>query len=193
MSRVLICPALTISFSCQLLANRLFTPAPNRFLLSLLRKLSSDLQTLYLENVVSRADPPLAPPTPLYPSVSDSASPSVALSHSPPTTSLTVPDYSTPTPVPSVRHSSADRNEETFQDPSSFVDSAPGQHGAAEITGRDEEIDTLLASLAQRGRGIFYCPYGLDCTKGGVGPDGAAVCFWRNSSFRQVSPTVSCK
>jgi hypothetical protein len=47
-------------------------------------------------------------------------------------------------------------------------------------------VDELLTSLASRGKGSYICPYGYECKKGGLDPDGGLITFERNSSFRLV-------
>jgi hypothetical protein len=42
----------------------------------------------------------------------------------------------------------------------------------------------ILESLSSRGKGIYFCPYGVACTKGGVQSNGERTLFERNSAFR---------
>lgn len=54
-----------------------------------------------------------------------------------------------------------------------------------------DEID--LAQLRNRGKGIYRCSYGKNCTKGGVDRNGNIVIFERNCMFRSVmSLSVIC-
>lgn len=48
----------------------------------------------------------------------------------------------------------------------------------------ETKIATLIASLSERGKGQYQCPYAYDCTKGGVDKDGRIVIFERNSTFK---------
>lgn len=41
-----------------------------------------------------------------------------------------------------------------------------------------------LEQLKSRGKGTYSCPYGGDCKRGGVQPNGELVVFTRNSAFR---------
>ena len=49
---------------------------------------------------------------------------------------------------------------------------------------KDEITRNLYYSLGIRGKGTYSCPYGQDCTKGGVGHSGVLVVFQRNSSIK---------
>lgn len=48
-----------------------------------------------------------------------------------------------------------------------------------------DQIRTILGTRLERGKGNHTCPYGVQCTKGGV-VDGKTVVFERNSTFRLV-------
>ncbi|KAG6304111.1 hypothetical protein E4U09_000020 [Claviceps aff. purpurea] len=50
----------------------------------------------------------------------------------------------------------------------------------------DEQFQSIdMNALRQRGKGVYYCPKGVKCDKGGVDKDGNLVVFDRNSSFAQ--------
>lgn len=50
----------------------------------------------------------------------------------------------------------------------------------------DEQFQAIdMDALRQRGKGVYFCPKGLKCDKGGVDKDGNLVVFDRNSSFAQ--------
>lgn len=48
------------------------------------------------------------------------------------------------------------------------------------------EAGDMPRELARRGKGHYNCPHMLECTKGGVSPDGTLIIFERNSAFRFV-------
>lgn len=48
----------------------------------------------------------------------------------------------------------------------------------------DIDMDVDMNSLKSRGKGIYKCKYGLECTKGGVDRNGRIVIFERNCMFR---------
>lgn len=51
----------------------------------------------------------------------------------------------------------------------------------------DEQFQSIdMNALRQRGKGVYYCPKGVKCDKGGVDKDGNLVVFDRNSSFACV-------
>lgn len=72
----------------------------------------------------------------------------------------------------------------------SNLDPAEDDHSAGDSPGsanlKQYAVDDLLTTLATRGKGSYVCPYGYDCKKGGVKPDGGLVTFERNSSFRSA-------
>ncbi|KAG6036657.1 hypothetical protein E4U41_005565 [Claviceps citrina] len=59
----------------------------------------------------------------------------------------------------------------------------------SESSSDDDEDDQFqsidMDALRQRGKGVYLCPKGLKCDKGGVDKDGNLVVFDRNSSFAQ--------
>ena len=66
-------------------------------------------------------------------------------------------------------------------------------HNGGDITGSDESSDDDeqfqsidMEALRQRGKGVYLCPKGHRCDKGGVDKDGNLVIFDRNSSFAYV-------
>lgn len=53
----------------------------------------------------------------------------------------------------------------------------------------DEQFQSIdMDALRQRGKGVYFCPKGVKCDKGGVDKDGNLVVFDRNSSFACVIP-----
>ena len=48
----------------------------------------------------------------------------------------------------------------------------------------ESTLERTLKSLAPRGKGQYTCPYGHNCTKGGVSDDGSIVVFERNSAYK---------
>ncbi|KAI8625003.1 hypothetical protein F5Y19DRAFT_451951 [Xylariaceae sp. FL1651] len=48
----------------------------------------------------------------------------------------------------------------------------------------NEADEAPQESLSRRGKGSYTCPYGVQCTKGGVADDGTLVILERNSAFR---------
>jgi hypothetical protein len=56
----------------------------------------------------------------------------------------------------------------------------------------DDVAADLLEQMKYRGKGTYYCPYGQDCVKGGVAPDGTPITFMRNSSFKYVACYPFC-
>lgn len=64
---------------------------------------------------------------------------------------------------------------------------SPKEHGSGS-DGSDDSDDELfqsidMAALGNRGKGVYSCPKGIKCTKGGVDKQGCVVAFERNSSF----------
>ena len=49
------------------------------------------------------------------------------------------------------------------------------------------QVQDLLKSLSTRGKGEYYCPYGIHCRGGGVDVNGNLVTYERNSNFRYAS------
>lgn len=60
--------------------------------------------------------------------------------------------------------------------------------GSDDSSDDDEQFTSIdMEALRQRGKGIYLCPKGLKCDKGGVDKDGNLVVFDRNSSFAYVT------
>lgn len=71
-----------------------------------------------------------------------------------------------------------------------------GHISVEEMPGHQEQTRTSLPldpsstrielepSLEARGKGQYTCPYGLDCDKGGIEPDGSLKIFEWNSALR---------
>ncbi|KAG5982957.1 hypothetical protein E4U55_001057 [Claviceps digitariae] len=56
----------------------------------------------------------------------------------------------------------------------------------------DEQFQSIdMAALRQRGKGVYFCPKGVKCDKGGVDKDGNLVVFDRNSSFAIATNTAN--
>lgn len=64
---------------------------------------------------------------------------------------------------------------------------SPKDHGSgseASDDGDEELFQSIdMAALGNRGKGSYYCPKGIACTKGGVDKFGNLIAFERNSSF----------
>lgn len=59
--------------------------------------------------------------------------------------------------------------------------------GSDESSDDDEQFQSIdMEALRQRGKGVYFCPKGAKCDKGGVDKDGNLVIFDRNSSFACV-------
>jgi hypothetical protein len=56
----------------------------------------------------------------------------------------------------------------------------------------ENRVKSLLQTLSQRGTGQHYCPYAMNCTKGGV-EEGELRVFERNSAFRFVYEALLTK
>jgi hypothetical protein len=52
-------------------------------------------------------------------------------------------------------------------------------------------VENLLREKNSRGKGRHYCPYRLECTKGGVSADKSLVLFERNSAFKYVTHAMT--
>ncbi|KAG5925300.1 hypothetical protein E4U42_004430 [Claviceps africana] len=56
----------------------------------------------------------------------------------------------------------------------------------------DEQFQSIdMDALRQRGKGVYFCPKGVKCDKGGVDKDGNLVVFDRNSSFAIATNTAN--
>lgn len=53
-----------------------------------------------------------------------------------------------------------------------------------ELNGIEDQVEEILKSLSTRGKGQYYCPYGIHCKGGGVDADIKPILFERNSYFR---------
>jgi hypothetical protein len=56
----------------------------------------------------------------------------------------------------------------------------------------DSMVESLLREKNSRGKGRHYCPYRLECTKGGLSADKSLVLFERNSAFKYVIHAKTC-
>ncbi|KJK74533.1 hypothetical protein H634G_10166 [Metarhizium anisopliae BRIP 53293] len=65
--------------------------------------------------------------------------------------------------------------------------------GSEDSSDDDEQFQSIdMEALRQRGKGVYFCPKGMKCDKGGVDKDGNLVVFDRNSSFAYVSLLIRC-
>ncbi|KHO01707.1 uncharacterized protein MAM_00708 [Metarhizium album ARSEF 1941] len=65
--------------------------------------------------------------------------------------------------------------------------------GTEDSSDDDEPFQSIdMEALRQRGKGVYLCPKGTKCDKGGVDKDGNLVVFDRNSSFAYVPLWIRC-